>query len=273
MPCPGVGPCAAWELDMACLDASGGLDGPCLAGGVQVTGAQISGSETAASQIMWALTGRQFGTCTVTVRPCSKSCFSRSYNPANLGPWPTLISGQWYNIGCDCGYASECGCSELQQVSLPSPVCSVSEVRIDGLVLDPSAYRVDDFSKLIREDGGTWPVCQNMNLPAGVEGTWSVTLTYGREVPQLVLDAASEIACEFLKSKAGQPCKLPQRLQTLSRQGVTQVFTDPQEFFGTGRTGFYLADLAIETFNPKRNARRPGVYSPDKPGWRVKTDG
>jgi hypothetical protein len=110
-----------------------------------------------------------------------------------------------------------------------------------------------------------------MALPDTEEGTWSVSLTYGREPPQIALDAAAELACEMIKARIGQACRLPQRMTSLTRQGVSMSFIDPMSFFKEGRTGIYLLDLAIRALNPRLLARAPGVYSPDAPSWRVTT--
>lgn len=274
MGCPGVGPCDSWPLLLCCVDSSGGFPDACSVGGVFVDQTTIDEASQAASQVMWALTGRQFGLCTVVTRPCRKACFDGGFSsitlPWNGGrPFPVLINGEWFNVTCGCG--TDCSCTELCEVALPYPVCSVSQVLVDGVALPSSAYRIDDFRKLVRVDGECWPKCQNMSLPTTEEGTWSVALTYGREVPQLVLTATAELACEILKSCVGQPCKLPQRVQNITRQGVSLSLFDPQDFLDGGRTGFYLADLAIKTFNPRGLARRPGVYSPDMNQWRVPT--
>ena len=49
----------------------------------------------------------------------------------------------------------------------------------------------------------------------------------------------------------------------MSRQGVTIGYIDPQEFWRDRRTGIYIVDLAVQTFNPHKLTRRPSVYSPD----------
>lgn len=265
-PCPGVGPCDLWDLSLPCLDDAGILSGGCDSG-EPVDAAIVTSASLSASEMLWALTGRQFGTCTATVRPCRQGCLPCDLPWPATGPWPALIGGRWFNVACGCSDRCSCKGSALAQVRLPNPVCEITEVMVDGVVLDPSSYLVLDYNTLVRTDG-SWPLCNDMTLPDTEEGTWSVTLTWGVAVPQLVLDAAAEIACEFIKARTGQPCKLPQRVTTLSRQGVTMSFADPQDFFKDGRTGFYLADMAIRTFNPKLLQRSATIYSLDAPGYR-----
>ena len=284
MPGPTFGPCQpfATEADLCCLAASGEFPDPCLAGGQTLPPGAVENALQAASELLWAATGRRFGECTVTIRPCRQTC-----NPCpgldfyNVGDFrwgmgmaytPYLLDGLWYNMP-PCGCPGQCGCSKLCEIDLPTPVVAVDEVKIDGVALDPNLYRVDDFSKLVLTPAATgiqcWPTCQDMEKTDDEEGTFSITLTYGREVPAMLMTATAELACQLLKSCVGAPCQLPQRLSSISRQGVTIGFIDPQEFWGQGRTGIYIVDLAVQFLNPNRLTRRPAVWSPDAgPKWR-----
>lgn len=291
MSCPRLGPCDLYAsaLDLCCLDDAGAFPDPCLIGGVPVPAAKVLVGLTAASEIMWALTGRQYGTCTVKVRPCSERCdpcgapsfadwqggFSSSWG----GPYPALINGLWYNISCPC----EC-CRVHCQVLLPSPICSIEEVAVDGMLLNPDQYRVDEFRHLVRIAGAVdiaagdttpcWPKCQDMNLADTEPNTFSVTLTYGKSVPEMLRLATAELACEIVRSCIGQACNLPKRLASVTRQGVTVSFLDPMEFLNKGKTGIYFVDLVIRALNPYGAAKRPGIWSPDAgPNWLVTDTG
>lgn len=429
MACPGVGPCSPWDLDLCCL-VTGSFPDPCLEGGQQVPQEIIDSSVLAASQFLWAATGRQFGCCQVTIRP--------TQNPRNCPcdgdvldtygyPWvPKLLEdGSWTNVSCFCGQ-DPCGCPEDPcELVLPYPICSIDEVKVDGVVVGPELYRVFDFKKLIRKPGSVvafndwtdtsvnnpgvevtkgdlqisgmvatmlppplfevpkiaasgivlwslndqelnepfdpcmevqfnnpgdtatvnaaivqnvsgpatynpmtglitytgeaspprvgpslvkicwlqsvkatditfdqsvfiwsfswsdtktgpncWPKCQNLSLDDDQPGTMSVTLTYGRPVPELVRLAAGEFACQLIKACVGAPCQLPQRLTSLSRQGVSMSFLDPMDFIDKGKTGIYLVDMAIKIYNPNMLMQRARVYSPDTIGkWTVETFG
>lgn len=123
-------------------------------------------AESLAAAIIWRLTGMRHGCCEITVRPCKpKTCDpiqlakliywdSRAYlqfGAPNLGVlsfFPTLIDGQIYNIQCGCPTGC-CKCEADCEVNLPGPICSISNVTVDGVVLDPSMYRVMDGNRLI----------------------------------------------------------------------------------------------------------------------------
>jgi hypothetical protein len=283
MPGPTFGPCQpfATEADLCCLAASGEFPDPCLADGKPLPANAVENALQAASEILWAATGRRFGGCTVTLRPCRQTC-----NPCpgmdfyNAGDFrygsgmawtPYLLDGVWYNLPL-CGCPGQCGCSSLCEIELPYPVSGIVEVKIDGDTLPSTEYRVDEYRTLVRTpavEGDCWPACQDLSLPDTEVGTFSITVSYGRTVPGSLTMATAELACQLLKSCVGAPCQLPQRVSSITRQGVTMGFIDPQEFLVDGRTGIYIVDIVIQQLNPNHLTRRPAIWSPDAgPKWR-----
>ena len=124
-----------------------------------------------------ALCAYRIGVCPTTIRPCAARC-------ATHGSWtaapvtgahvsalplqtiggiftPYVTSGQWVNSG-GCSGPSDCSCSSLSEVILPGPVGGIESITVDGAVIPADAYRVDNGDRLVRLDGGTWPVCQDM---------------------------------------------------------------------------------------------------------------
>lgn len=233
-----------------------------------------------AAEVLYALSGRQFGLCSLTIRPCRIGCCS----PCNGGaapfwdpgwgayPWvPVLTGGQWTNVACR-GCGDTCGCTIVNEIILPGPVGSVTEVKIDGDVADITKFRVDNRRYLVRMDGSRWPVCQDMNLPDTETGTYSITYTRGKPLPAAGGSALGTLACELVKACTGdKTCALPDRVTSISRQGVTFQMPDPYDFIGKGRTGLYSVDLWLQAFNPKMRVREAGIYSPDFPEGRMTT--
>lgn len=231
---------------------------------------------TAAAEILYALSGRQFGLCETVVRPCYKRCAESygltTWNNGILGssgfPWlPVLSGGLWTNISCGC--QTSCSCTEVSEVWLPGPIDSIVQVLQNGTVLDPSLYRVDNRRTVVRLDGsdGTealWPLCQDMDAAATENNTWEITYLRGRPVPEAGRAALGELACELCKACLGDStCKLPSRVTSISRQGVTIAMLDPMTFIDYGRTGLYSVDLWLKTMNPKGRSRGAAVLSPD----------
>lgn len=231
-----------------------------------------------AAYTVYALTGRQFGTVTLTLRPCDAPLLPPLYQtyPVNLiNPWGTdegntyyplyIQNGVWHNAGCR---GINC-CGATCEVQLPRTV-SITSVTVDGATVTPSAYRIDNGSLLVRTDGACWPQCQDYDANSGT-GVFAVTGVFGRVVPQEALDAASLLACEIGKSIAGQPCRLPQRMQSLSRQGVTVQFPGVNSYLDRGLTGLNEVDQLIVQFNPGRLAQAPQVLSMDQSPNRITT--
>lgn len=261
-----TGPCEAWDLECATFPEG--------------TSEQIRAmAAMAATEALWNRTKRQFGTCAVTLRPCRKDCFPAwpwipisGWNNLTGGMWPwpqpALVAGNWINIACgSCN--SGCSCASVSEVRLPYPVNSIVSVKVDGVTLPSSAYRVDNDNLLVRLDGDEWPRCNDLNLPDTEPGTWSVTARYGDDVPELGKLAAGQLAVEIAKRCVNASgCTLPQgTVQQVTRQGVTKVFFDSDKAFAQGMLGLYWADMFIKTYNPSGTGLAT-IYSMDGPAPR-----
>jgi hypothetical protein len=262
---PAPGPCD-WELDTTCIP---GWE-------TDYTNAQRSRAISWATFVLDALTGRQFAQCPVTVRPCGPSCgLFQGYQtfpvgapaPGVPGTWmaPYVAGGIWRNCVCPGG----CDCAPACRIDLGVPVASVTEVKVDGVVLDPAAYQLVG-PWLTRVDGGDcWPSCQDPSVPDTEPGTFSVTFRPGRTLPVAGQIAGGALAGEFIKACAGAACGLPPQIAALTRQGVDVEFVDPSEALSSGRTGIRDVDLFIEAVNPSGLRRRARVMSPDVPAHPV----
>lgn len=236
----------------------------CCPGWTALPQAQKDRAIRLASYVMWAATGRRYGICTNVVRPCGndRRCGEcGSYNFFNGWMRPFILDGLWRNCLCGC----PCDCKPHCQIKLAGWVDSVTEVLIDGVILAASAWRVDDNQWLVRTDGECWPTCQDYNVDVPAAGTLQVTYGRGEPIPLAVLDAAAVLACEFAKScgdLAGS-CRLPGRLQTLTRQGVTVSMIDIDRMLALGLTGITEIDMIITAVNPYAKKQRPFFYSFD----------
>lgn len=254
-----LGPCMNWPVVWTC----------------QVPTNQTATTGTAvamATEILWALSGRQFGTCTVTIRPCRRSCANAPWGwneifPGNTWIQPMLYAGNWYNIVCGNCSGTDCSCSHVSEVILPAPATEITAVKVDGVTLLPGVYRLDSNRLLVRI-GADWPRCNDLTRHDTEVGTWSVTAKYGRAVPEGGAVAIGELACEINRAIHGEDCRLPQRVTQLARQGVTITFPDSSSLFKEGRTGLYLTDMFIAAWNPGGLRSPSRVYSVDRSGPR-----
>lgn len=224
-------------------------------------------SEQMAVDFLWNLTGQVYGVCPETVRPCREGCGSSGSTwKGNGSPWtPALIGGQWYNLTCGSCPPTASGCScgdDATTIRLPGPIASVTQILIDGEILPSTAYRVDNYNILVRVDGGTWPSCQDLAAPTTEDGTWEITYERGRPVPVGGQVAAGALAEEFVKALCDDSsCRLPRRVQSITRQGVSMAILDSFEDIEKGHTGIWMIDSWVASvMAPKRGG---SVASPD----------
>jgi hypothetical protein len=228
-------------------------------------------STALASLVLWAATGRQFGGCPSTVRPC----WGRQ-EPL-YQTWPVGFDGEGYwglrgavgsvvLVGGGCGCSASCACAP-SQVALPGPVQSITSVTVDGVTLAPTDYLLQG-NYLVRASGSEWPASQNLALPLGQPGTWGITYVVGAAVPTALLNAAATYACEVAKGLSGGSCQLPNRVQQITRQGVTVEYVDTNDYLDKGLTGLAYVDAVIKALNPSGLAAPLRVISPDVPQFR-----
>lgn len=234
-------------------------------------------AQTLAGMVMWAVTGRRYGACLVTVQPCNPSprlpLYQTFPRQGGIGGFydgdylagPVLTDGQWMN---QCGGVG-CACRARCEVQLAGPVADIVEVWANGDTVDPGAYQVHNRELLVRIDGQCWPTCTRVDQ--AVPG-FEVTYHLGRSIPAPVQRAFELLACEFGKACTGGACRLPPRLASLSRQGVDIQVEDVTRA-GTAmsgqtrpfRTGIALVDDIIRADNPTGRAAEALVLSPDQP--------
>lgn len=250
-----VGPCA-WTIPdpLCCTDAW------------DATPPQVQAdAREYASLVLWAATGRVFGLCEVTVKPCGmKRC------PDGLGEFwgydwsggtwvPYVFNGQWFNCACPAA----CCCDPKCQVRLMGPVEDIVEVLIGGIAVDPNTYFVDDNHWLVRVTPDCWPTCADMDSLDG-DNTFTVTYTRGQAVPTTLLRAASTLACEWAKACLGDDtCRLSNRVTSVARQGITIDMVSPDDLLESGLTGLWEVDTVIRALNPYQNKARLRVFAPE----------
>jgi hypothetical protein len=214
-----------------------------------------------ASYLLWAMSGRKYtGITTVTER---YTCVLRNnrMGPSTKTNSPVLFGGDVYNIPSgDYDEYSELtadGLSPDARIRLRGrPVTKVIALRNKvGTIIDPSKYYLVDHSTIHVAAGTPWTPCNT-----------EITYEYGTPVPVAGKMAARTMALEFAKLWSGDDdCALPQRITSISRQGVSYTILDNQEFIDELRTGLYAVDLFLKTVNPDNARRKAKVFTPDVP--------
>jgi len=172
----------------------------------------------------------------------------------------------------------------LERIKLAGyPIRSIIQVQIDGTIIPPSEYRIDEWRWLVRlskevpPGSGNWvnegwPSCQYLDRQPPQDGTFEVTYEYGQDPPTIGRLAAAELACQLYRACAGGDCVLPESVQRVVRQGVTYERMLYEGLWGSGRTGIASVDQFLGAYNPHRHRRRPAVWSPDLRGFPMRTD-
>lgn len=222
-------------------------------------------AEVLAWTTLRSLLGNRLSLCPTEIRPCTMAARERTYYSAPVAGFtgsafqPTLDNGVWTN-GCGCRSGSACGCVGAEAVRMPGTVARVESVRIDGVEVPSSAYRVDDGNLLVRQDGEHWPINQDMSAPIDAEGTFVVSYWLGLAPDELTSIAAGLLAVEFYLACKGEKCKLPDGVRTVTRQGVTmEIRTD---MFENGLTGIKGVDSVIRAYNPHALKQEASVMIP-----------
>lgn len=262
LPSPTDGALCAWTLDTSCCP-----------GWAEFTTEQQLRAASWATGILDSLTGHRFAQCPVRLRPCGTRCgWYGGYLTYPVGsPSASGASGAWMTpyVGSgglwrNCTCAGACTCRATCEAYMPYPVAEIVDIKVDGIVLDPSAYRLDNGRIIVRTDGACFPECQNLDLFDSEVGTWSVTLRPGETLPAIGSLAAGELACEYAKLCSGSAdCSLPQQLASMTRNGIEVQVSDPQILLDAGLTGLPNVDLFIRSVNPASLRARPRVFSSD----------
>ncbi len=253
-----VGPCSAWgdinQIAACCDIDTTGIDPFVLI-------AMLTSAMTASSEVLYLASGKQFaGACQRTVRPCDPSnscmCGVQVLSRGHLVGW---TGDCWGDLGC--------GCSAVSEVKLAGSVRSITEVLIDGIVVDPDTYFVRNQRWLVRKDGARWPWCQAMDADDDAEGAFAVTYVYGKTPPEMGQRAALQLACEIYKSCTGAECALPTGVTRITRQGVTieRAFMQ-RDAQGVWRTGMAQVDMFLNTLNPRGIPRAATFWSASRRG-------
>jgi hypothetical protein len=252
---PGSGVCTPWagEGDMPCVDYD---TDPVL----------VESLLQFSSDVLYAMTGYRWpGLCEETVRPCAQRQVGEE---PHWWPVGSTVRGSWGT--CTCNRSARCGCTSLSEVVLSNQTVEIVQIVVDGEVVPPVEYRVDDDRYLVgltKADGSRrdWPCCQRLDLELTEEGTWAVDLIHGGMPPIGGTLSAAALACELLKAlEPGAPgCRLPKRVTNITRQGVSMAILDPLTLFAKGQTGLaevdlWLASVALGPARRRGRLIRPG---------------
>lgn len=260
------GPCAPWTTEAAVRGQDGGCSGAegCRPWNdeARFPSATVALWIMAASQALYQLLGRRWpGECEATITPvCAEPDHPVLPLPAG-GTVELLLPPVTEMVGA----AFMCGGGTVVRLDT-YPVIAVDEVVIDGEVLDPAAYRVDNHRWLVRLDGGRWP-CVPPHRHA--DDAFLVSVLYGGAPPELGERATVDLTRQLLLATCGDGgCTLSAQAKSVVREGVALDFVvgGITEALKNGNTGVPSCDLAIFSYNPNGLRRRARVLQPAASG-------
>lgn len=197
-----------------------------------------------ASLVLFSATGEKFtGVWTST----------DAYNdPSNAGVQlqPAVVYGNIINVPRFLG-----GVRNLRLRN--SPVLSILSITRNGVVMDPSLYSLRNNAYVVQPNSAPWFLDNNDLI---------ITYRHGQPVPRAGKAAATRLANEIIHAwKDDGLCSLPERVQSITRQGMSMTILDPQEFIQNGRVGIVEVDYFIKAVNPDKARKKSKIFSADKP--------
>lgn len=215
-----------------------------------------------ASYLLWVLSGRKYsGICTATeTYTCGDPCSGSGNCMWQVLELPSGSLRSWCSM-------DQCVSQRLLFLRNRPARELLSIVDRHGNELDLSWFSIWDRAAVGPVDLtgcgglGCWDPCGA-----------TVTYTWGTPPPPPGRMAVLELADQFVKAvECPSECKLPERITSVSRQGVSFQVFDPQDFIDNGRTGLYSVDVFLKTVNPDKAQKRARVFSPDMPQAHART--
>lgn len=188
----------------------------------------------AVSSMMSRWSGYSIGRCAETVRP--------------LGICPECR-------GWCCGGAD----SIRLTTNDGSPVYDVTEVRVDGEAVPDDEWYFDAAKGMLWADGSRWPTRDARNLPDTEPGTFAVDVLTGSEPDGWAMWVATQLACELVRSCAGDAeCRIPRNATQISSQGITIQLSDEE-------IQHFLPEVSswVSAVNPRKATIPAAIFSPE----------
>jgi hypothetical protein len=266
-------PANSIELSAWCLEGdlpAGRLEG--------VNDVQKSFAIAVATDLLYVLSGRQYRSGRVVVRPSSiqgaassssylypyssMSGYGEGWGFAGGWSWSTFGQGWWQNG------------QDLAECVLQGPIRAINSVLVDGQELGPwpppnPNYTLYDRRRLVRNigigaAGGSWPWSQQLQLPVTSPGTWQIDYEWGRNPPPAGKAACIALAVEVARSLSGSDSsQLPERVVSLASQGVTMQVGDALNYIREELTGLPIVDMFLTAVNPAKLRRRSVFIAPN----------
>lgn len=186
--------------------------------------------------------------------------------------WTGECADEYRPSGCLCNVCT--AGSNAQALMLPAVrVRAITEVRINGDVVDPATYQLRDGRYLwrLRYADGTgatwWPCWQDLTRMDEQRDSFVVAYTYGQDPPPSMRTACAALAWELALGwtpSCANSCRLPKNITSMTRGGITTSFPDPASLFADGRTHVPEVDMLVAAVNRGEAHQRSMVAVPGR---------
>jgi hypothetical protein len=231
-----------------------------------------------ATEVLFDLSGRRYaGENRATIRPVY-----RPVNADTLGMMRHSYSYGGYGGGSRAMSAQTAfttyGNNDPPVIEFDDyPIRSIVEVKINGVIIPPDEYYLRGNKELVRmrvsatstptQQWG-WPMAQVQDLPDTEPGTFSITYTYGADPGEGGRGACLQLAEMYACSNLGDKNRYPERMTSITRQGVSAQVASIVDVMKEGGTGLYVVDMWLKSVNPSKQRQRSLVWSPSRPSNR-----
>lgn len=184
----------------------------------------------------------------------------------------TVMMSRWSGFaygGCatvrpldPCGTCRS-GCCASGDCIVLHGTSSVTEVRVDGVAVDPSEYNYDAGRGILcAVPPMTWPTADPRYEAVG---TLEVDTVIGAAPDDWTLAVAAELACELIKSCTGKgKCRLPEKATSITSLGVTVTLTEEELKYALPSVTAW-----VNTINPQKATQPARIYSREADRQRV----
>lgn len=203
-----------------------------------------------ASQTLWSLSGRKFHTGSIATE---RYTIDRDRRVPNIPGWVPGRPIYDYDRGV---YLVDPYFWENRKIRLDgTPIKAVGSITslATGEAIPSTQYSIVNRA-FIQFD---------TSVPDGFE----ISYTYGQKPPVAGRMAALALARQFFYLWSGREdqCSLPDRVTSVTRQSVSWVLLDNQDFLDDLKTGIYAVDLFLKSVNPDKARVKSKVFSVDLP--------
>lgn len=140
-------------------------------------------------------------------------------------------------------------------VHLQKPLIEITKVE----AIQP---RTGDRIQLVQPDW--YQIGRRLHVPVQT-GLLQVEYEVGSNLPPGTIFATEQLAREYVNARLGRKCRLPERITSVSRTGVSWTVFDPQDIIKQGMSGIPQIDTWLALVNPTQQRSHARIIDARRP--------